>query len=214
MDTRGNLLWETLYGGDESDGAVSVQQTRDDGFIVCGFTASYGAGSYDGLILKLDQEGSIEWGKTYGGERVDIINDIVEMPDGGYMAAGETMSSGNGYSDFYVLRLDRLGNVIWEKTFGGGSFERARSLTRFSETSWLVAGYTSSFGKGNKDMWLIKLNASGEECWSTTIGSESCDEAFSVDVSPDGSIFLCGNTSSFGAGEIDYWIVKLREISK
>lgn len=212
MDSNGDKLWEVIHGGAEGDGINSIYETEDGGYIAAGFTASQGAGSYDFWVLKLGSAGIIEWEKTYGGEKADTANSIVQTSDGGYIVAGETWSFGAGQTDFYVVKLAADGAEEWSNTYGGAKFERARSICQTADGEYLVAGYTSSYGAGNKDFWIIRINSTGElQSWQTQ-GGTSCDEANSIRLTNDGGYVVAGNTSSQGAGDIDAWVIKFDKI--
>jgi uncharacterized delta-60 repeat protein len=113
LDTIGDLQpgWPQTYGGIYRDVANSIQQTLDGGYIVAGETASSGAGNADFWILKLNASGDIVWQKTYGGSNDDIARSIQQTLDGGFIVAGETSSSGAGYADFWILKIDENGNI-------------------------------------------------------------------------------------------------------
>ena len=179
LDHDGEVLWERLFGAPNgSDGALSMRQCRDGGYIVCGFTSSYGAGSYDCLVLKLDGTGALQWSRTAGGPKFDQAHAVIETSCGRFIAAGETSSWGEGESDGYVLCYDRDGSLLWSRTYGGPSFDRIRSITETAEGTFVLAGYTSSSGAGHKDFWVLTIDGQGRVKRSGTLGLESCDEAF------------------------------------
>jgi hypothetical protein len=161
LDARGNKLWEKTFGGSDNDGAWSIQQTNDGGYIVAGYTSSFGAGSYDVYVLKLDTSGKEVWSKTFGGSSDDLAWSIQQTDDGGCIVAGYTKSFGAGSEDVYILKLDANGNKLWEKTFGGSYDERAYCIQQTRDGGYIVAGYTSSFGVGNYDVYIIKMDANG-----------------------------------------------------
>jgi len=161
LDANGNKLWEKTFGGSDNDGAWSIQQTNDGGYVVAGYTSSFGAGSYDVYVLKLDTSGKEVWSKTFGGSSDDLAWSIQQTNDGGYIVAGYTKSFGAGSEDVYILKLDANGNKLWEKTFGGSYDERAYCIQQTRDGRYIVAGYTSSFGVGNYDVYIIKMDANG-----------------------------------------------------
>jgi len=160
LDANGNKLWEKTFGGSDNDGAWSIQQTNDGGYVVAGYTSSFGAGSYDVYVLKLDTSGKEVWSKTFGGSSDDLAWSIQQTNDGGYIVAGYTWSSSK-WEDVYILKLDANGNKLWEKTFGGSYDDRAYCIQQTSDGGYIVAGYTSSFGVGNYDVYIIKMDANG-----------------------------------------------------
>ncbi|MDI6760224.1 MAG: hypothetical protein QMD05_05320 [Candidatus Brocadiaceae bacterium] len=158
--------WAATYGGPDVDWAYSVQETRDGGYIVAGATRSFGAGETDAWVLKLRPDGSIEWQKSYGGVKNDWAHSIQQTSDGGYIVAGHISSfftEEEGIVDLWVLKLGPDGAVEWEKTYGGGGSDETNSIRQTREGGYIVAGSTSSFGtgKGNADIWTLKLGVDG-----------------------------------------------------
>jgi hypothetical protein len=157
--------WAKTYGGSSTDGAYSVQQTADGGYIVAGYTDSFGAGSYDYWVLKLSSTGSVMWQKTYGGEYDDYAYSVEQTSDGGYIVAGYTASFGAGGDRLCVLKLNSTGGVTWLKAYGGSSYDYGYSVQQTSDGGYMVAGDTNSFGAGSSDAWVVKLGASGDIVW-------------------------------------------------
>jgi uncharacterized delta-60 repeat protein len=209
LDASGNVTWQKTYGGGGYDRAWSIQQTADGGFVVAGYTDSFGAGWDDAWVLKLDASGSIEWQKTYGGTSEDRAHFVQQTTDGGYVVAGRTSSFGAGMEDFWVLKLDASGNVTWQKTYGGGGNDSARSIQQTSDGGYVVAGRTESFGAGDRDFWVLKLDASGNVLWQKTYGGVWGEWAWPIQQTTDGGYVVAGDTYSFGAGNWDFWVLKL-----
>jgi ribosomal protein S11 len=159
-DANGNIIWAKTYGGTSYDGAYSVQQTSDGGYIVAGWTYSFG-GAYDIFLIKTDANGNIIWAKTYGGTYWDSAYSVQQTSDGGYIVAGTTLSFGAGSWDIFLIKTDANGNVIWAKTYGGTSDDHAFSVQQTSDGGYIVAGVTYSFGAGSADILLIKTDANG-----------------------------------------------------
>jgi len=160
-DASGNLQWAKTFGGSDYDRAYSVQQTSDGGYIVAGYTLSFGAGGYDVFLLKTDASGNLQWAKTFGGSSYDYAWSVQQTSDGGYIVAGYTRSFGAGGYDVFLLKTDASGNLQWAKTFGGSSLDEARSVQQTSDGGYIVAGYTLSFGAGGWDVFLLKTDANG-----------------------------------------------------
>ena len=120
-DENGNLVWERTYGGMNPDYGRSVKQIPDayGSYIIAGITQSFGVGDWDIYLIKTDADGYLEWQKDFGGSRWDTANSMLRTDDGGYMIIGETKSFGSGNSDLWLLKRDRSGNRLWDKTFGG-----------------------------------------------------------------------------------------------
>ena len=206
LDSNGNMKWEKTFGGSSDDYALSIQQTSDGGYIVAGVTWSFGAGSADFYIIKLDSKGDEVWEKTYGGSSSDYACSIQQTSDGGYIVAGYTNSFGAGYGDVYIIKLGSNGNMKWEKTFGGSSDDRAYSIQQTSDGGYIVAGVTWSFGAG--DVYIIKLDSNGNKVWEKTFGGSNDDWANSIQQTKDGGYIVAGYTNSFGAGYGDFYIIK------
>jgi hypothetical protein len=209
LDAWGNITWQKTYGGAGMDGTFStdIQQTTDGGFIVAGETSSFGAGSRDAWVLKLDASGNVTWQKTYGGAAGDYTYSIQQTSDGGFVVAGGTNSFGAGSYDAWVLKLDVSGNVSWQKTYGGAIGEIANSIQQTTDGGFVVAGQTGAFP--DYDAWILKLDVSGNVAWQKTYGGSSDEEAYSIEQTTDGGFVVAGYTDSFGAGGNDFWVLKL-----
>ena len=134
------------------------------------------------------------WDKTFGGSSDDSANAIVQTTDGGYAVAGYTNSKGAGGYDMWVIKLDASGNKTWDKTFGGSSYDSANSIVQTTDGGYVVAGYTKSKGAGGSDMWVVKLDASGNKTWDKTFGGSSYDSANSIVQTADGGYAVAGYT--------------------
>jgi hypothetical protein len=209
LDSGGNVQWTKTIGGSSDDEAYSIIQSSDGGYVVAGWTWSFGAGNYDIYVVKLDSSGNVQWTKTIGGSSDDRAYSIIQSSDGGYVVAGWTLSFGAGNYDMYVVKLDSGGNVQWTKTIGGSSDDRAYSIIQSSDGGYVVAGWTLSFGAGNYDIYVVKLDSGGNVQWTKTIGGSSDDRAYSIIQSSDGGYVVAGRTRSFGAGSYDFYVVKM-----
>jgi len=214
LDGSGNVQWQKTYGGVVDDRvSVAVAPTSDGGYVVAGTTWSFGAGYGDVWVLKLNGSGDVVWQKTYGGPERDEARAVAPTPDGGYVVAGATRSFGAGYVDAWVLKLDGSGNVVWQKAYGGGthyaSYDWANAVAPTSDGGYVVAGLTRSFGAGYEDVWVLKLNGSGDVVWQKTYGGAKDDWANAVVPTSDGGYVVAGATRSFGAGYEDVWVLKL-----
>jgi arginine repressor len=189
--------------------AYSIVQSSDGGYVVAGRTLSFGAGLDDMYVVKLDSSGNVVWTKTIGGRSWDVANSIIQSSDGGYVVAGRTESFGAGLDDMYVVKLDSSGNVVWTKTIGGSSDDKAWSIIQSSDGGYVVVGSTRSFGAGDVDIFIVKLDGSGNVVWAKTIGGSNEDVVRSIIRSSDGGYVVAGYTKSFGAGGSDIYVVKL-----
>jgi hypothetical protein len=204
LDSSGNVQWAKTIGGSKGDGASSIIQSSDGGYVVVGGTESFGEGGI--YVVKLDNSGNVQWTKTIGGGGA---SSIIQSSDGGYVIAGGTQSFGAGGWDIYVVKLDSSGNVQWAKTIGGSDDDRAYSIIQSSDGGYVVAGLTWSFGAGYDDMYVVKMDSSGNVVWTKTIGGSYYDGAYSIIQSPDRGYVVVGGTSSFGEGGWDIYVVKL-----
>lgn len=144
--------FQISVSGTADEWARSVVQTTDGGYVLAGTCTSFGAGGYDIYIIKLNQTGSLQWTKTIGGTGDDIGHSIILTRDGGYAIVGSTTSFGAGGADMYIIKLNNNGNLQWNKIIGGSDNDNAYSILQTIDGSYLIAGYTLSFGAGNSDV--------------------------------------------------------------
>jgi len=195
-DSGGNELWNKTFGGSDYDYGYSVQQTSDGGYIIAGWTGSYGAGSADVWLIKTDSGGNELWNRTFGGSDWDR----------GY--SGYTDSYGAGYWDVWLIKTDSEGNKKWSKTFGGSDDDWGWSVQQTSDGGYIIAGGTGSYGAGDYDAWLIKTDSEGNELWNRTFGGSDWDVGWSVQQTSDGGYIIAGGTGSYSAGDYDAWLIK------
>jgi hypothetical protein len=204
------VTFAKTYGGTGYDHAFSVQQTSDGGYIVAGTTNSFYAGGhhYDVFLIKTDANGNVQWAKTYGGTDDEGARFVQQTSDGGYIVAGTTGSFGPGGYPLFLIKTDANGNVQWAKTYGGIHWDEARSVQQTSDGGYIVAGWVSSYGAGNRDFFLVKTDANGDIQWAKTYGGAGVDEVFSFQQTSDGGYIVVGYTTSFGAGRGDFFLIK------
>jgi len=208
-DANGNEEWNKTFGGASTDMAYSVQQTSDGGYILAGRTFSFGAGNSDFWLVKTDPNGNQQWSQTFGGSRDDTARSVQQTSDGGYILAGATLSYGAGNYDFWLVKTDSNGNEEWNKTFGGSDLDAAYSAQQTSDGGYILAGWTESFGAGQRDFWLVKTDSNGNEEWTQTFGGANWDMANSVQQTLDGGYIVVGYTDPCGTGNGNFWLVKL-----
>jgi len=156
---NGDSIWTKTYGGITGEEGYAVQQTNDGGYIIVGYTDSYGAGEDDIWLIKTDANGDTIWTKTYGGSSNEEGFSVWQTSDSGYVITGYTNSFGAGDNDVWIIKTDANGDTLWTKTLGGVESDVGKSIQQTADGGYIVTGYTSSFGAGGEDVWLIKLDS-------------------------------------------------------
>ena len=201
--------WNRTLGGSQADGGFSVQETSDGGYIIAGYTMSFGSGQRDVYLVKTDSQGRETWSTTFGGSQADGGFSVQETSDGGYIIAGSTMSFGLGSSDVYLVKTDSQGMETWSTTFGGSQADGGYSVQETSDGGYIISGVTASSGAGGTDVYLVKTDSQGMETWSTTFGGSQDDLGYSIQETSDGGYIISGYTMSVGAGGHDVYLVKV-----
>lgn len=240
INADGEVLWDKTYGGTDYDHLWNLQQTTDGGFILGGFSRSDisgdktedSKGSYDFWIIRIDAEGEILWQNTIGGDGFDELKDLAQTADGGFILGGESESgisgdktdSNRGLRDYWIVKVDENGEVLWDTTIGGLVDDDLKSIIQTTDGGYLIAGDSSSQASGDKsenslgedDYWMVKLNASGDLIWENTIGGDAVDRSFVVMENNAGNYIIGGYSSSRissdkteeNKGGPDYWFVE------
>jgi len=229
------IQWEKSYGGSGADKAQCIEQTNDGGYIIAGSSGSNDGevtgnhGSINYWITKLDDTGFVQWEKCYGGGGSDAASCIRQTSDGGYIIAGRANSnnddvSGNHgwpYSDYWILKIDNVGAIQWEKSYGGSGDDFAYCIRQTKEGGYIVSGASDSHdgdvtgNHGSYDDWIVKLDDTGAIQWEKSYGGSNDDQANSIQQTSDGGYIVAGYTSSYDGdltgigGYIEYWILKL-----
>lgn len=226
IDQNGQLIWEKNLGGSESEEARSVITNKNGGAVIAGLSSSKNVdltrnlGSYDYWIVQLNETGSIKWQKSFGGNLSDYARSIQPTIDGGYLVAGYSssrngdLSQNSGSTDIWIIKLDAMGNLVWQKSIGGKDMEQALSMEMTPQGDYIIAGLSQS--KETKgDYWILKLDKEGGIIWEKKLGGTDHEEVFGITSSADNGCILAGYSKSTDGdlkenyGKEDYWIVKL-----
>jgi len=207
LDTNGNIIWQYTYGGSDDEYASIVRQTSDGGFIIAASTYSFGQGNLDAWILKLDSSGNIIWQKTYGSAYDEWLNWIEQTSDGGYIVAGAKYVSATDYNA-WIMKLNSSGAVSWEKIFGVNQ-EEAFSIQQTSDGGYIVGCSTGNYGAGSIDIWVLKLDSSGNTQWQKTYGDTNSDQVAMVKAVSSGGYIIGGRTFSWGATGLNFLGIKV-----
>jgi hypothetical protein len=182
-----DTLWTRTYGGPSEEKAFCVQQTSDNGYVLVGYTYSFGAGWMDFYLVRTDSLGDTLWTKAYGGTDNDIGRYVQQTSDGGYIVTGSTESFGSGSRAVWLLKTDEYGDTIWTKTFGWTNATNVGfSVQQTSDEGYIIGGSTQ------QHMLLIKTDTGGNAEWIREYGILSYSQGFSVQQTSDGGYVLAG----------------------
>lgn len=214
LDSAGNQEWTKFYGGSFTDTPSDAIQTQDNGYIIVGASdsndidISNNKASYDFWIIKISETGTLIWEKSFGGDEIDEAYAITNSGDGNYMIVGDTRSNtvdvtnNKGAADLWLIKITPNGNLLWQKTFGGMSFDSGRSIFKTLDNSFIISGNSRSTNgdvsknNGQNDAWILKIDANANLLWQKTIGGSNIDLALgSIQIS-NGSIITVGETNS------------------
>ncbi|MFI5219820.1 MAG: T9SS type A sorting domain-containing protein [Bacteroidia bacterium] len=241
-DSLGSIQWQNTIGGNGGDELYSVQETSDGGLILGGWSDSnisgdktensIGMGLADYWIVKTDGAGNIQWQNTIGGAVFDLLYSIQQTADNGFILGGmsESWFSGDktencqGGYDYWIVKTDSLGNIQWQNTIGGDSYDYFQSIMQTLDGGYIFGGWSLSDISGDKtednngghDYWFVKTNAVGNIQWQNTIGGDDEELYFSIKQTTDGGYILGGASSSNISGDktensnggFDYWVLK------
>jgi len=204
-NSNGDSLWSVTFDDSMNQSANYLQETNDGGFVLVGETRGQNT-NIDILIIKTDANGNMVWTNTLIESNIDQAFSIKETGDG-YILIGTTTSLGKGDKDIWLNKLDQFGNVVWQKTYGGEALEYGFDVVPVSD-GYVFTGSTSSFGTMFYDLWVVKVDLYGEQVWDQIYGGTMIDIGRSLILNASGGFTILGQTSSYGAGEYDFWIIK------
>ncbi len=199
-DSNGNKEWDRTFGGfvsSSGDGGWSVDQTKDGGYIVTGYTRSYGAGGMDLWLIKTDSLGRKEWDRTFGGPKDDVGMSVIQTKDGGYIVTGKTASYGSGKDDVWLIKTDSAGFKLWNETFGGLEDDEGMQVLEVKDC-YIITGRTESEGAGKK-AFLLETDLNGKKLWERVYGEDSV--GISLRLTLDGGYIIAGYTNSKDSGK-------------
>ena len=215
LNPAGNIIWFRTYGGNGSESSRYIRQTSDGNFLIGAYSTSASGdldtthlGSHDGWIFKIDTAGDLIWSKSFGGSATDRIRWIEPTADGGFIFTGSTMSNdfdciGNhGDHDYWIGKVDSIGNLMWSRVFGGSGPDWAYHITAAHDSTWFVSGYTQSSDgdvsgfKGNTDGWIIHIDDQGNLIKQKCLGGTNLDRLFRMIKKSDNEWMAAGFASS------------------
>lgn len=214
LDNSGNLQWSRYFGGNFTDTPTGVVQTNDNGFIIAGGSdsddtnISSNIGTYDFWVIKISSTGNLVWEKSFGGTQIDEARALVKTNDGNFIIAGDTRSNDNhvsnnkGAADLWLIKISPNGNLIWEKTIGGTSFDVSRAMVTSQNNGFILSGSSRSNdidvaeNKGQNDAWILKVDNNGNLEWEATAGGSNIDFSYGVAELNNSTIVAVGDTTS------------------
>ena len=200
---NGSLINDSYFPGGSRQG-YGVVQTDDGNYVVIASSDKFSS-SYDFVLIKMDENFTQIWNKTYGGSSVEVAEGgILKLPDGGFLIAGRTNSYGAGVYDVYIVRTDENGTLLWNKTYGGSNNDLANDIINTSDGNFLVIAYTSSFGAGGNDFYVLKIDENGTLLWNKTYGTSNHELAYAGVEDYDGNYVIVG----YGDGN-KYYVIKI-----
>lgn len=211
IDKDGNEQWNRTFGGQAEDYGASVRQTKDGGYILTGSTSSYEPSNNNRAfwLIKTDENGIIQWNRTYGGTTSDDVATSVELTsDDGYIIIGSKGVSESSHPDIWIIKTNHYGDEQWNKTYGGAQDEYGWGGYQTRDGGYVMIGTTSSYGAGEDDVWMIKTDAYGDEVWNRTYGGNNGDGGYAVNQTSDGGYIITGYTYTTDAYAGDLWLIK------
>ncbi len=233
LDALGNIIWEKTIGGNDRDFFADMLKTIDGGYLLGGTSKSNESGEKtedskgveDVWLIKVDSLGNIEWDKTIGGNDYDDLSQIQQTLDGGFILgcnssssiSGDKSESSKGHNDYWIIKLDSKGNVIWDKTIGGNGGDYLRSLVQTSDNGYILYGSSGSPISGDKsdppffedtDIWVVKIDSIGNVIWDKTYGVFGNTWPRSILKTMDGG-FMLGGAIEEMVRNVDVWLIKL-----
>jgi hypothetical protein len=208
VNAKGNYEWDQNYGSGGNDFGNSVELTKDSGYLITGSTNS-SANGIEMYVIKTDKDGDTLWTRIMGGKYTDIALSAKET-DGGYIICGEInmMSNTDLKSNAILIKLDKDGTTVWEKEYGGEANDGFQAILVTKDKGFIAAGYTNSYGKGGKDVYLVKTDSMGNELWYKTFGGIKTDYATSICQTKDAGFIIAGTYMLPADNSTDIYLIK------
>jgi len=188
-------IWLGTYGGRGDDVGYAVEEADDGGYIIAGYTDSFGGGHKDVYLLKVDDEGNVVWEEAYGGENDEWGYAMRQTADGGYIIVGAKRSAA-GDRDVYLIKVDSSRRLRWQRTYGGAGDDVGYAVAETPDGGYIVVGYTYGDEQGfDTDVYLIKTDAKGRALWEETYGEDKDDKGYAVQAVPGGGYIIVGYTT-------------------
>ena len=210
FSSSGIVQWQKTLGDSDGENGFSVAVAPDGSVYACGKTNSVNTLNTDLFLVKFSSSGTVQWQKRFGGGNGDYGYSVAVASDGSVYVSGYTYVNGNK-NDLLLVKFSSSGTVQWQKTLGGSNDEIGTSVAVAPDGSVYVCGYTRSAGAGNTDLLLAKFSSSGTVQWQKTLGGSNVEITPGVAVAPDGSVYVCGQTNSAGAGNYDFLLAKITD---
>lgn len=207
-DSAGIIKWEKAIGDTSIYFSTCFERAVDRGFIITGYTNRNFLNGYDVLLIKTDSLANIQWLKTFGSSSWDFGNSVIQSKDSCFVVAGKTYGFGARDADVYIVKVNKLGDTLWTKVFGGDSTDYASSIVSTYEDSYLIGANTKSKGAGDFDAWILNLNTNGDTIWTRTYGGVKEDILYKIINTTDSAFAFCGSTRSDPAINLDHWFVR------
>lgn len=198
-DATGVPLWSKVYGGSQQDYFLSVAQVNDGGFIAVGTTASYGAGSYDILVVRTNASGDTLWTRILGGTSYEDATNIIQTADSGFAFCGHSFSFTPANAEAVLIKLNANGDTTWTLQYGNTGVEEAHSVKQTADGGYIVFGNATSFGN-DYEPYLNRFTSTGNLLWTKLYGGPKSDAMYDGIITSDGGYAMSGFTESFGEG--------------
>ncbi len=212
LDQDGNEIWTSFDGGDGYEEGYSVIEAPDSGIFVVGYTESFGAGCSDVCIMRFHSHGGLHWLKTYGGYPFDYAHKIIPTVDNAYIIVGNSGSfDQDWWQDVWILKINENGDTLWTKNYGGIFDDYGMDIVQTTDSGYIIVGRTDSFGNGNGDVYLIKVDSAGDTLWTKVLHIGETSIGRSILQTRDNGYIITGSVNNFGPGGANLCLIKTND---